>query len=30
MFGINYLMKDLEFVLINSTCQVWILQADIH
>lgn len=32
MFGINYLMKELEFVLINTICQVrmHLLQAVTH
>ena len=29
MFGINYLMKEMEFMQINTICQVWmhLLQA---
>lgn len=32
MFGINYLMKELEFMLINSICkvQMHLLQAVTH
>lgn len=32
MFGINYLMKELEFMLMNTICQVRVhlLQAVTH